>query len=462
MGYPMSTAAADPMFRWRAADLAALPGWTIRGDRMQVFERVSIDTREGDLSGALYVAIRGGNHDGHAYVDEALARGAAGVVVAADAHLVPVRAGVVFVVPDTLRALGELAHLRRLAFCGPVIALTGSAGKSSTKTFLGAALGRRAHVNPGNLNNRVGVPLSIFRAPLSASAWVLELGMNEPGEIAALRDIVAADIGVFLPAGQAHVGRLGSAAAVLAAKGELAAGESSPPSWVVADERFLPLIGARPAIVVGRKEGADVRILTARSEFPRGLACRLTGPGGRSCTLRTNLQGTHWALPLATAWAVLGLLGADDAAARRRLAACRAPAGRMELLPWRGGWILDDSYNASPESMAAMLDWLQPLAGRIELRLLLGEMRELGDFGPELHAQTALRAASLRAARVDIVGNELSAACRTALPSAIAHRDATAALAAALADWQPGRLLAVKGANGTGLHAALKAWKGSR
>ena len=461
MGHPMNVAVGDPVFRWQAADLAGLPGWTLRGSRSAVFERISIDTREGDLTGALYVALRGANHDGHAYIDEAVARGAAGVVVQADARVVPMGAAAVFIVEDSLLALGDLARMRRRAFRGPVVAITGSAGKSSTKTFLGAALGRRAYVNPGNLNNRVGVPLSIFRAPLSASAWVLELGMNESGEIAALRDIVEADVGVLLPAGQAHVGKLGSTEAIIAAKGELAEGGSSPARWVVADTRFLPVVGARPRVTVGSDAEHDIRIVAASSAFPRGLTCRLSGPGGRRCTLQTSLQGVHWALPLATAWAVLGVLDADDGAARRRLAGCRAPAGRMELFAWRGGWILDDSYNASPESMAAFLDWLEPLADRLDLRLLLGEMRELGRHSQALHRGLADGIATLSASRVDIVGDDLAAACKD-LPGAAPHRDATSALAAALADWRPGRLLAVKGANGTGLYAALSAWKKAR
>lgn len=462
MGWPMTTRGIDASWQWTADDLAALPGWRLRRGGSGVFARVSIDSRESSLEGALYVAIRGERHDGHVFVQEAIAKGAAGVVVAEDAHLAALGPVTVCSVPDTLRALGQLANLRRRAFRGPVVALTGSAGKSSTKTFLGAALGRRAFVNPGNLNNRVGVPLSIFQAPLDAAAWVLELGMNEPGEIAALRDIVEADLGILLPAGTAHVGRLGSPEAVLAAKAELAEGASAPSRWIVADRRYLSRLEGGDVETVGMTAADPIRILSVRERFPEGMVCRVATHGGRVDDLQTGLHGRHWAVPVATAWAAARVLGVEPAVARRRLAGCPAPAGRMALSAHLGGWILDDSYNASPESMDAFVDWLESLQGRLRTRVVLGDMRELGALGAEIHERVARRVRALGADRIDVVGDAFAAAFAAEGGGAVVHKTPESALAAAFADWRPGTLLAVKGANASGLYVAMGARKGRR
>lgn len=457
MALPM-TRRGNVTWQWTSDDLAALPGWRLRRGRGGVFARVSTDSREPSLEGALYVAIRGERHDGHAFVQEAIARGAAGVVVAKDAHLAPLGPVTVCSVPDTLQALGQLANLRRRAFRGRVVALTGSAGKSSTKTFLGAALGHRAYVNPGNLNNRVGVPLSIFRAPLDAAAWVLELGMNQPGEIAALRDIVEADLGILLPAGTAHIGHLGSPEAVLAAKAELTEGASAPSRWIVADHCYLPWLEGREVETVGTTAADSIRILSVRERFPEGVVCRVATHGGRIDELRTALHGRHWAIPVATAWAAARALGVEPAVARRRLAGCPALAGRMDLSAHLGGWVLDDSYNASPESMDAFVEWIESLRGRLRMRIVLGDMRELGARSAEIHEQVAGRVRNLGADRIDIVGSGFAAAfAAVGGGGAIVHKTADSALAAAFADWRPGTLLAVKGANASGLYAAMNA-----
>lgn len=454
MGWPMLSE-SEAAFAWSSNELAGLPGWRqVVAGRAESFARVVHDTRSGSLRGALFVAVRGHNHDGHDFVAEAVERGAAGVVVERSARVIPAGGTAVFEVADTLEALADLARMRRRAFAGRVVALTGSAGKTSTKHFVAAFGGRRVYVNPGNLNNRIGVPLSIFEAPLDADAWVLELGMNAPGEIASLRDCVEADLAVLLPAGRAHLGFLDGEAGVLAAKAELLEGPTSPERIILADHRYAPWLAGRRPVRVGTEMDADVRWSDLRERFPGGLSLRLH-EGAREWLLQTGLHGGHWAPALAVAWAILRELGVPRRDLARRAEGLQAPAGRMELRAWRGGWILDDSYNASPESFRALMEWVQALAGRLQVRLLLGEMRELGDWEGTLHAEVAAATASIPHRWLGVVGTPMARALQDAGLRPRQFLEAGHAVAHGLEEWSPGSLLIVKGAHGTGLHAAL-------
>lgn len=443
------------------ATLAALEGWEERRRPLQRrLDIVATDTRRDTLEGALFVALRGNNHDGHAYIHDAVRGGAAAVVVERMPANLPQRVGV-YVVADSRRALADLAQLKRRQFAQPVVAITGSAGKTSTKAFVGTLLGPGTYVNPGNWNNDVGVPLSMLAAPLEASAWVLELGMNHSGEIAYLTDIVRPDLGVLLPAGHAHVGNLGSFAAVLEAKAELATALGAPAELVVADRRYVRLVGRERAILVGPSATAAVRVVGARTRFPSGTDITLQERGRRR-VVQTPLIGPHWALAVATAWAVGRRLGVRSALLARRARQLATPSGRMQLLPYRGGWILDDSYNASPESYLALLTAIRPWSRRLRLRLLLGEMRELGAQNAFWHQAVAQKLVPLQAETITVVGTSLLRAVRGVAVDASGAKRADVALARSLADWRPGTLLVAKGAHATGIYDALQAFKEAR
>ncbi|RMH22345.1 MAG: UDP-N-acetylmuramoyl-tripeptide--D-alanyl-D-alanine ligase, partial [Gemmatimonadetes bacterium] len=222
------------------------------GEAEPAYYAVGTDTRTLP-AGALFVALEGPRFDGHAFVAEAAAAGARGVVVH---RPVEAPAGVaVYRVADTLQALGALARYRREALRTPVVAVTGSSGKTSTKAFLEAALaaGRRVHATPGNLNNRVGLPLTLLAAPDEAEVVVLEMGTSEPGEIAALTEVARPDVGVVTTVAEAHVEGLGSLEGVLAEKLALLRG-------LAPDGRAL--VGAEPPLLAeaARALRADVRV----------------------------------------------------------------------------------------------------------------------------------------------------------------------------------------------------------
>ena len=206
---------------------------------------------------------------------------------------------------------------------------------------------------------------------------------------------------------------------------------------------------------VGYEASCDYRILNAREDFPAGLRLRLQERQGR-LLLKAPLHGVHWALNVATAWAVCRELKLVSRRAASRVGRLQAPPGRMELRPWRGGWILDDSYNASPESYIAAVRMVQPLADQLSVRLVLGEMLELGSRSSECHREVAAEVSSLHPERVVALGTHISAALKATKIGFQTAETAEEAVTAGLADWRPGTLLLVKGAHGTGLYDALQ------
>ncbi|NJD17798.1 MAG: UDP-N-acetylmuramoyl-tripeptide--D-alanyl-D-alanine ligase, partial [Gemmatimonadetes bacterium] len=225
----------------RALGLAASPSW-----EGVAYSGVSTDSRTVN-PGALYVALAGERFDGHAFVADALARGARGAVVS---HPVAEAGGApLYPVADTLLALGALAAWRRAALTAPVVAITGSAGKTTTKDLTRGALAGslRVHATRGNLNNRVGMPLTLLATPDDAQAVVLELGTNEPGEIAALARIARADVGVVTTVGEAHLEKLGSLEGVLSEKLDLLRNLAGTGRGVVGDEPSVLPAAAREA-----------------------------------------------------------------------------------------------------------------------------------------------------------------------------------------------------------------------
>ena len=348
----------------------------------------SVDTRT-LAPGDLFFALRGPNHDGHQFVKEAFDKGAVAAVVER-----PVEAsGPVLEVPDVLAALHRLAGWAREHWPGRLVAVTGSAGKTTTKEIIARLLetALRAGKSAGNLNNHIGVPLSLLRLPENAEAAVIEIGMNHPGEIRQLARIARPDVGVVTNVGHAHLEFFNSIEDVALAKRELI--EELPPAGVAVLNADDPLVAGFRQVHVGRTvtfglgTGADVRATEVELR-PDGVRFRVAG-----VLMETPLAGVHNLRNLLAALAAAGEFGLRPEQLRETVAGLSAAPMRGRRLQHRGITVFDDCYNSNPEALAAMLELLgaEPAGRRLAV---LGEMLELGDASERLHREAGRRAAA--------------------------------------------------------------------
>jgi len=336
----------------------------------------SVDTRTQD-PGDVYFALRGTHCDGHGFVPAALEKGASAVVVERSAGQAEACPTVELVVPDSLKALQGLAAWARRQWAGPVVAVTGSAGKTTTKDAIASLLGVAMPVGKttGNFNNHVGVPLSILRLPDACKAAAIEMGMNHAGEIRELAAIAGPDMGVVTNVGYAHVEFFDSIDGVAAAKRELI--EALPRDGVAFlnadDPRVLGFRGAHAGrtVTFGFSEGADVRAEGARFH-DGGSHFRVQG-----VDFETSQPGRHAVMNLLAAIAVAGEFGIAPERLRDAVRGFRTSGMRGVRLERNGVVVWNDCYNSNPEAAESMIDVLceTPAARRIAV---LGEMRELG------------------------------------------------------------------------------------
>ena len=351
----------------------------------------------------LFVALKGERFDAHAFLADARAKGAAAAVVRRGTPRVD---GLPFFeVPDTLAALGLLARARRrmLPPASPVVAVTGSSGKTSTKEMLRAALATRwrVHATSGNLNNLVGVPLTILDAPDDTEALVIEAGASVPGEIAALRGIIEPTVAVVTNVGYAHVEGFGSLAGVMREK--LALAEGVPLAVVGTDPPELATEARRRArtLVAGSDPAADVHPDGAELD-DAGLA-RLRWQGSE---VTLPVAGFHQIENAMLALAVAREAGVEPRRALAALAQVRLPPGRGNVLAVRGLTVIDDTYNANPSSLRWSVRFARWLAERTRrpLVVVVGSMLELGPESARLHAAAAREIAALEPALIGAVG----------------------------------------------------------
>ena len=402
------------MTRWDLGALARAAGSTTRGGALpESVEAVGTDSRSLPPA-SLFVALRGERFDGHEFCAAAATAGAHVVMVdeAGDARLaaLPVPR---LVVRDTLAALGDMARSARRALAKPAVAVTGSNGKTTTKEMVAAILGERGpvHKTTGNLNNLIGLPLTVFAWPESAWAAVLEMGMSVPGEIARLCDIGAPDVGIITMVGPAHLQGLGSIEAVARAKGELYAGLAAGATAVVnADDPVIgavavPLLGKKPRLSFGRAKGADVQVLAVESRA-LGLTLALSIAGAR-VEVELPLVGPHNAQNAAAAAAAAHALGMSTDEIARGLAKVRVPGGRLRVVreTCRQVAVIDDTYNANPASMRAAFEALRSVATGRRVAVL-GDMLELGPDSPRLHREVGAAAAILGIGTLFAVGEQ--------------------------------------------------------
>jgi UDP-N-acetylmuramoyl-tripeptide--D-alanyl-D-alanine ligase len=364
------------------------------------YSEISTDTRT-LRPGALYVALIGDNFDGHDYVADAVAGGAIGVVVA---RSVPAaREVTVYPADDTLVALGALAAHRRLKLECPVVALTGSTGKTTTKDFLAAALSGvlRTHATRGNMNNRIGVPLTLLAAPDDAEVVILELGTNEPGEIRTLTAIARPDIALITNVGESHLEGLGSVAGVMEEKLDLLRGLEAEARAVVGDEPS-ELPGAARAIrpgvkVAGSSERADDDARPEAIEVDAFGRHRFHWHG---VAVTMPLPGRHAVSNAVLALAVAEMLGAGTDEAVDGLQRAKTGDMRGQVRTIGGLTVIVDCYNANPPSVRAALGLLESYEASSRKVAVLGTMLELGDASSRLHDEV-LDAALRR--KIDLV-----------------------------------------------------------
>ena len=345
----------------------------------------SIDTRT-LRAGDLFFALRGNRHNGHAYIDEAFRKGA--VAAVADQDATP-SGGPVLRVPDSLGALERLAAWAREIWGGDVVAVTGSAGKTTAKDAIAEMLSEGVYTakNEGNLNNRIGLPLSLLRLNERASVAVLEMGMNHAGEIRALAQVARPRVGVVTNVGGAHSENFESIDAIAAAKRELI--ESLPRDGTAVlnadDPRVAAFAGIHPGRTVfyGQSPDAPVRAEDVRAESVRNSLDGVSFSVGQT-RFESPLSGRHNVSNLLAGIAVAGLYGIPPDRLVERVRNLRPAKMRGERFDWHGISVINDCYNSNPDAVRAMLDVLRDTPAQRRIAVL-GEMLELGRWAEPMH-----------------------------------------------------------------------------
>ena len=437
-----------------------LPGATLVGDGATAFARVHTDTRS-LRAGDLFVALRGERFDGHAFLAQARADGA----VAALAERGLVEAGLAGLqVADSRAALGALGGAWRRQFSLPLVAITGSNGKTTVTQMIAAILrawhGDAALATAGNFNNDIGVPLTLLRLRDAHRAAVVEIGMNHPGEIAPLAALAAPTVALVNNAQREHLEFMADVASVARENGAVIA--ALPADGVAvfpADDAHTPLwralAGSRRTLTFALDADADVR---GRAEWQDDhWAARIETPAG-SGELALRVAGIHNVKNALAAAACALAAGCPLAAVLDGLAAFAPVKGRSQVqrivLDGRAVTLIDDSYNANPDSVRAAID---VLAGLPAPRwLILGDMGEVGDQGPAFHTEVGAYAGARGIEHLWAVGAQSAAAA--AAHGAARHFDAMPALLAALAAEAPqAAAIVVKGSRFMQMERAVAA-----
>jgi len=451
------------------SEAAAAIGAAMRGaDAM--FDSVGSDTRA--LSGGeLFVELRGERFDGHEFLATAKERGAAAAMVAADAESAAAGSGLpLIVVEDTRLALGRLSSQWRRRFDIPLVAVTGSNGKTTVKEMIASVLraqhgDERTLATRGNLNNDIGVPLTLLRLRAGHRCAVVELGMNHPGETAYLAALAAPTVALVNNAQREHQEFMKSVADVASEHGAVF-GELRPGGIAVinADDDFA---GYWRSLVVGRPAAKGlVRVLdfgvdrpaqvTGRYAFTGfGSEIALSTPAG-AASVRLQVPGRHNVLNAMAAASAAIASGAGIGAVARGLESFHAVKGRMQRKPGRrGAVVVDDTYNANPDSVRAAIDVLAAHAGRTVL--VLGDMGEVGERGEAFHEEIGRYAKNKGIARLLATG-PLSARAVDAFGEGAAHLgEFDALVAAALAETVAGTAILVKGSRFMRMERAVAA-----
>jgi UDP-N-acetylmuramoyl-tripeptide--D-alanyl-D-alanine ligase len=462
----MATPIPSNRVSFACEQLAEISGGKLSGPRLDRILGVVTDSRA-VTPGSLFVALVGERFDAHAFVEQAASSGASAVMVRRGSQ-VPESVTAIHV-DDTLVALGQLARAHRRAWGGQLIGITGSAGKTGTKELTAAGLqaaGRRVLKTLGNLNNRIGVPHTLFQLDASVDTAVVEMGTSEPGEIAALAEMASPDIGVVTRVGLAHVEKLGSLEAVADEKTALLrALDAHGVAVAYGDDPLLraraSVIRAKRRLFFGTEASSDVRLLES-SVGPEGTRARLLVEG-RPVEIGLRLFGEGAVMNAAASLAVSAAMGLSLEATAQGMAQVAASPGRLQpRSAERGILIIDDSYNANPLSAELALRTAERVARHRGAPLLvaLGDMKELGLGAAEAHRQLGERVADVAPQLFVGVGEHMRDAVAVAQRRGIEtlwYEDSAAAGAEALRERLPdGAVLLVKGSRSVQMERMLE------
>ena len=451
---------------WNSAAAAAATGgvasgaWDATG--------ISIDTRTLE-KGDLFAALTGPNFDGHDFVASAFEAGATAALIAeTGAELLDGKPGLI--VADTLDALRDLAKAARSRTDAKIAAITGSVGKTGTKEALAHVLSFQGETSfsKSSLNNHWGVPLSLARMPADTRFGIFEIGMNHPGEIAPLVGLARPDVAVVTAIASAHRAFFDSVEDIARAKAEIFSGLDGGVAVINRDTEFFDLLadaarasGAGRIVSFGRHPDAEMRLIECLSDATGNLVDAKWN--GRTIQFRVGQPGVHWAYNSLAVLATVDSLGGDvdDAAAQLTSLPSLPGRGAVHIIPWSGGKIrlIDDSYNANPESMASALKTLghmQPDGGRRVA--ILGDMLELGEISNQAHAALSAQIEKNGIDRVFLAGPEMRALADLLGANTLGgiSDDVDGLLPMVLSGLQAGDVVTVKASNGIGLSRVVK------
>jgi UDP-N-acetylmuramoyl-tripeptide--D-alanyl-D-alanine ligase len=410
------------MTRLTAAQILEATGGTLlRGGADTYVSGIAIDSRKVG-PGYLFIPLKGERCDGHDFIPGAFEGGAQAALTkrgTEDIHAASQEGKVLIKVDSTLKALQDIAAYYRKRFSIPFVGITGSVGKTSTKDMVASALGAVYNVlkNEGNLNNEIGVPLTILRLEESHQAAVVEMGMSGFGEIRTLTGIVKPKVGIITNIGISHIEKLGTRQNILKAKLELLEG-LQPDGLLILNADDVMLSGVKDLLDVrtvsyGLEDGADYQAYNVRSRGENGIDFGIL-IGGRDYSVHLPVPGIHNVYNALAALAAGRELGVDVQDLINGIAAYSPESMRLNIVRENGITVINDAYNASPQSVKAAIDVLDELeAGR---RIaVLGDMLELGDWSTKAHLETGNNVAGSSVEMIITVGTAAADIARGAV-----------------------------------------------
>ncbi len=454
-----------------------LQGWFSAKGRSHKFQGVVTDSRQVE-SGNIFFALKGENFDGHDFIEQAQQLGAVTVgtqrAVSAEQpnsnatertqHAVSLR------VPDTLEALGKLANFHRKRFQIPVVAVTGSYGKTSTRALIFAALSQQFDTltSQANFNNEIGVPMTLFQLEAHHQAAVLEMGMRGRGQIETLANIAEPTIGVITNIGPQHIELLETVEEIAAAKAELL--ENLPENGLAilpADSQFLSFLQSKTPcklVTFGAAVWSDYRVEGIETRADGNISCEINGS-----KINLPLPGAHNAINAAAAFAVAREMGVSAAQIVAGLEQAELPGARMRVEKLANGiTLIDDCYNAGPDSTRAALQTLLDFPGSGRRVAILGAMKELGAHSEAEHRKIGVLAGQFVEVLVG-VGGETRPLLNAAIPSAkenenemeVFYCEDAKEAASRVGEWlRSGDVVLVTGSRSVGLEVVVEALKG--